>query len=85
MSTLKKITTLVLVLLLLVGAIAVSSLNADPVKLNLYWLTLNWPLGFTLLLCGTLGILAGLVIALVVWEIRNRRSGAKRVESEAAS
>lgn len=67
MSTLKKITTLTLVLLLLIGAIAVSSLNADPVTLNLYWLELNWPLGFTLLLCGTMGILAGLVIAWLYW------------------
>ncbi|MFC3193468.1 LapA family protein [Marinicella sediminis] len=67
MSTFKKIFTLILVLLLLTGAIAVSSLNAGHVNINLYWFELNWPLGFALLLCGTLGVLAGLLIGWLYW------------------
>jgi uncharacterized integral membrane protein len=74
MSTIKKIFTLLLVLLLLTGAIAVSSLNAESVTINLYWFELNWPLGFSLLLGGTLGVLVGLLLGWLYWTFpANRR------------
>lgn len=74
MSTIKKIFTLLLVLLLLTGAIAVSSLNAETVTINLYWFELSWPLGFSLLLGGTLGVLAGLLLGWLYWTFpANRR------------
>ena len=52
MSSIKKVFTIVIVLLLLIGAVAVSSLNASGVELNLYWYQLALPLGFMLLLFG---------------------------------
>lgn len=67
MSTLKKIITLIFVLLLLVLAIAISSLNADSVLLKLYWYELNWPLGFTLLLFSCFGVLFGLLLGWLFW------------------
>ncbi|MCB1583506.1 MAG: LapA family protein [Marinicella sp.] len=67
MSSLKKIFTLLIVLLLLVVAIAISSMNADSVLLNLHWYELNWPLGFTLLLFLSFGVVFGLVLAWLFW------------------
>ena len=67
MSTIKKIVTLLLVLLMLTAAIAISSLNADAVNINLYWFELNWPLGFSLLLGGTLGVLVGVLLGWLYW------------------
>ncbi|TDR18498.1 LapA family protein [Marinicella litoralis] len=67
MTTLKKIITLIFVLLLLLVAIAVSSLNAEAVSLNLHWYQLNWPLGFTLLLFSSLGVVFGLVMGWLFW------------------
>ncbi len=48
-------------------AIAVSSLNAEGVSLNLYWFHLNWPLGFTLLLFSCLGVVFGLMLGWLFW------------------
>lgn len=67
MTTIKKIITLILVLMLLIIAIAVSSMNAEGVSLNLYWLQLNWPLGFTLLLFSCLGVIFGILLGWVFW------------------
>jgi uncharacterized integral membrane protein len=67
MTSIKKIFTLTFVLLLLIIAIAISSLNADSVSLNLYWYQLNWPLGFTLLLFLSLGVLFGILVGWLFW------------------
>jgi len=67
MSTIKKITSLVLVLVLLIGAVAVSSMNADNVQLNLYFYQLNWPLGFTILAFSSVGVLVGIMVAWLFW------------------
>ena len=67
MSTIKKIFTLAVVLLLLIAAVAISSLNADAITLNLYWYQLSLPLGFMLLLFVALGLLVGLVVGWLFW------------------
>lgn len=67
MSTIKKILTIIIVLILLVGSVAVSSLNADSVVLNLYWYQLNLPLGFMLLLFASMGLLFGLLLSWMLW------------------
>lgn len=67
MSTLKKIFTILTVLVLLIGAVAISSLNADYAALNLYWYQLSLPLGFMLLLFASLGMLAGLFLGWLFW------------------
>ena len=67
MTSIKKIFTLVTVLVLLVVAIAISSLNADRVALDLHWYQLNWPLGFTLLLFLSLGVLLGVMLGWFFW------------------
>ena len=67
MSTIKKIFTVVIVLILLVGSVAVSSLNADSVELNLYWYQFSLPLGFMLLLFATLGLLIGMLLGWLLW------------------
>lgn len=67
MSTFKKVFTLGIVLILLVGSVAISSLNAGSVELNLYWYQLNWPLGFMLLLFASLGLLFGMLLSWVLW------------------
>ncbi len=67
MSTLKKILSIVAVLILLIGAVAISSLNADSVALNLYWYQLNLPLGFMLLLFTSVGLLFGLLLGWLFW------------------
>ena len=55
------------VLVLLIGAVAISSLNADYAALNLYWYQLNLPMGFMLLLFASLGMLAGLFLGWLFW------------------
>ncbi len=67
MSTIKKILTLTIVLVLLIGSVAVSSLNAESVALNLYWYQLSLPLGFMLLLFASLGLLFGLLLSWMLW------------------
>lgn len=67
MSTLKKIFTLIVVIFLLLSAVAISSLNADSIELNLYWYQLGLPLGFMLLLFACGGLLLGLMLSWVVW------------------
>lgn len=67
MSTLKKIFTIIIVLVLLVGSVAVSSLNADSVELNLYWYQISLPLGFMLLLFASMGLLFGLLLSWMLW------------------
>lgn len=67
MSTLKKILTLAVVLILLIGSVAVSSLNAGSVALNLYWYQLSLPLGFMLLLFASVGLLFGLLLSWMLW------------------
>lgn len=67
MSTIKKIFTLIIVLMLLIGAVAISSLNADSVALNLYWYQISLPLGFMLLAFVSLGLLFGLILSWLLW------------------
>ena len=67
MSTIKKILTLIAVLIMLIGAVAISSLNADSVALNLYWYQLSLPLGFMLLLFTSVGLLFGLLLGWLFW------------------
>lgn len=67
MTSIKKILTLTIVLLLLVTAIAISSMNADKVLLDLHWYELNWPLGFTLLLFLSFGVLLGILLGWFFW------------------
>lgn len=67
MSTIKKIFTLSVVMILLIGSVAVSSLNADTVALNLYWYQFSLPLGFMLLLFSSLGLLFGLLLSWLLW------------------
>ena len=67
MSTIKKIFTLAVVLILLIGSVAVSSLNADSVALNLYWYQFSLPLGFMLLLFSSVGLLFGLLLSWLLW------------------
>ena len=67
MSTIKKILTIIIVLVLLVGSVAVSSLNADSVALNLYWYQLSLPLGFMLLVFASLGLIFGMLLSWLLW------------------
>lgn len=67
MSTIKKIFTITIVLILLIGAVAISSLNADSVNLNLYWYQVTLPMGFMLLVFASLGLLFGLVLSWLLW------------------
>ncbi len=67
MTSIKKILTLVTVLVLLVIAIAISSLNADRAALDLHWFQLNWPLCFPLLLFFRLGVLLGVMLGWFFW------------------
>ncbi|WP_154222011.1 LapA family protein [Marinicella rhabdoformis] len=63
----KKVVGITLSLLLLIGAVALSSLNAESVALNLYWYQLTLPMGFLLLVFAVCGLLCGLFIAGVWW------------------
>ncbi len=63
----KKVIGIAVSLLLLICAVALSSLNAASVELNLYWYQLNLPMGFLLLLFAVCGILCGLFIAGLWW------------------
>ncbi len=67
MSTIKKIFTIVIVLILLIGSVAVSSLNAGSVELNLYWYQFSLPLGFMLLLFASMGLLFGMLLSWLLW------------------
>lgn len=67
MSTIKKILTITVILVLLIGSVAVSSLNADSVELNLYWYQFSLPLGFMLMLFAAMGLLIGMVLAGLFW------------------
>ncbi len=67
MSTVKKIFTLVIVLILLIGSVAISSLNAGSVALNLYWYQFSLPLGFMLLLFASMGLLCGMLLSWLLW------------------
>ncbi len=67
MNTIKKIITIAIILVLLIGAVALSSLNADSVILNLYWYQRALPLGFMLLLFSSLGMLLGLFLSWLLW------------------
>lgn len=67
MTSIKKILSLTFVLILLIVAIAISSLNAGSVTLNLHWYQLNWPLGFTLLLFLSFGVLFGILLGWLFW------------------
>jgi len=67
MRTIKKIFTLVIVLILLIGSVAVSSLNAGSIELNLYWYQISLPLGFMLLLFASMGLLFGMLLGWLLW------------------
>ena len=67
MNSIKKVFTLVVVVVALIMAVALSSMNADSVALNLHWFQLNWPLGFMLLVFSALGLLLGLVLSWLLW------------------
>ena len=62
MSTIKKIIGSVILLFLLLGSVALSSLNATTVTLDLYWHSWEMPLGFMLLVFAAVGLLVGLVV-----------------------
>lgn len=63
----KKIVGISLSLLLLIGAVALSSLNAASVDLNLYWYQLSLPMGFLLLVFAVCGLLCGILLTAVWW------------------
>ena len=63
----KRVVGIAVSLLLLICAVALSSLNAASVELNLYWYQLNLPRGFLLLLIAVCGVLCGLFIAGLLW------------------
>lgn len=63
----RKIISIALVVLLLLAAVALSSLNAGAVEINLYWYQWSLPLGFLLLLFAVAGLMAGLFISAVWW------------------
>lgn len=67
MSTIKKIIGSVILLFLLLGSVALSSLNATTVTLDLYWHSWEMPLGFMLLVFAALGLLVGLVLCWLLW------------------
>ena len=58
--------TRIIAILVTLAAIAlglvIGTLNAAPVRLDLLWLQLDWPLGLVVLLAFACGILAGLAI-----------------------
>ena len=63
----KKVIGISFSLLLLIGAVALSSLNATSVALNLYWYQLNLPMGFLLLVFAVCGLLCGLLLTAIWW------------------
>ena len=67
MSTIKKIIGTLILLFLLLGSVAVSSLNSATVTLDLYWHSWQMPLGFMLLLFASMGLLIGLVLSWLLW------------------
>lgn len=67
MSMIKKTFTLIVVLTLLIGSVAVSSLNANSVELNLYWYQISLPLGFMLLAFASMGMLFGMLLSWLLW------------------
>jgi len=67
MSMIKKIFTLAVVLILLIGSVAISSLNAESVELNLYWYQISLPLGFMLMVFSSMGVLFGMLLSWLFW------------------
>lgn len=63
----KKIFSIAVVVALLIAAVALSSLNAGSVELNLYWFQWSLPLGFLLLLFAVCGLFIGLFLAAIWW------------------
>lgn len=57
-----RITAILVTLAAIALGLVIGTLNAAPVRLDLLWLQLDWPLGLVVLLAFTGGILAGLAI-----------------------
>ncbi len=73
----KKLISILLALFLLVVAVALSSLNAEPVLLNLYWYQTTLPLGFLLLVFAVFGMLCGLVLSVIWWWLPVKKEATK--------
>ena len=57
----KKIGFILLAIVAVVLGLLVGTLNSDPVQLDLLWMQLELPLGLTILMGFSLGLIAGLV------------------------
>ena len=57
----KKLGFILLAILAIVFGLLVGTLNSDPVQLDLLWIQLELPLGLTILMGFSLGLVVGLV------------------------
>ena len=78
---------LLALLAVLIGGV-LGALNADPVTLDLLWVTVNWPLGLVLVLALSVGLLLGMGLTWLAavlplrWRLR-RMGGATPRDQEA--
>lgn len=61
-----RITAILVTLAAIALGLVIGTLNATPVRLDLLWVQLDWPLGLVVLLAFACGILAGFALAWLV-------------------
>jgi len=59
-----RLILLLIYLLVVVACLAFAALNANMVTLKLYWLTLELPLAFVMVVCFGVGLLLGSILFL---------------------
>ena len=63
----KRAILIVLTLAILLAVLALSSLNADKVGVNLYFFQFELALGLTLVLTLIAGLIAGMLLSFLLW------------------
>jgi len=76
-----RVIFIIIAVLAIALGLLIGTLNSDPVSFDLFWIQLEWSLGFLMLgvfACGLLfGLLLAWVFGIVPLRVRLRRSGGK--------
>ena len=86
MIMVKRAILIVLIIAILLAVLALSSLNADRVIVNLYFFQFELALGLTLVLAMICGLIAGMLLSFLlwIWPLQRANSQLRKKQARAA-
>ncbi|WP_395375301.1 lipopolysaccharide assembly protein LapA domain-containing protein [Marinicella sp. W31] len=86
MIMVKRAILIVLIIAILLAVLALSSLNADRVIVNLYFFQFELALGLTLVLAIIAGLVAGMMLSFLlwIWPLQRANSQLRKKQARAA-